>query len=214
MKKDLAYYINDLLKNNKVYDVEGYYDDLNKETVIRTRIQGGLVLTYSYNEMLECMNGVFEYDHDQYFVWNNEVFAPKQVLNETPDGYNYYTIEQLNKGPHLRISGDYKSMKIGVTTNISPTSIKIFTAWMANINIDYPVERINVKTSSGQEREILGTHHRYRIREGLHSAPLKNRMDWSDLRGEWMELTVEIKNKKNKKIDIFSITNFVRESYL
>ena len=39
-------------------------------------------------------------------------------------------------------------------------------------------------------------------------------MDWSDLRGEWMELIVEIANKKNKKIDIFSITNFVRESYL
>lgn len=224
LEKDIAYYINNLLKNNKVYDVEGYYDDLNKETVIRTRIQGGMVLTYSYNELLDCMNGIFEYDHDQYFVWNNEVFAPKISTKQIPPinpisprllpPNQYYSIEQLNKGPHLRISGDYKSLKIGVTTNISPTSIKIFTAWMANINIDYPVERITVKTSSGQEREILGTHHRYRIREGIHSAPLKNRMDWADLRGEWMELTVEIKNKKNKKIDIFSITNFVRESYL
>ena len=179
-----------------------------------------MVLTYSYNELLECVNGIFEYDHDQYFNWNNEIFAPKKntqaILPKAlgQPGYDYYSIEQLNKGPHLRISGDYKSLKIGVTTNISPTSIKIFTAWMANINIDYPVERITVKTSSGQEREILGTHHRYRIREGIHSAPLKNRMDWADLRGEWMELIVEIKNKKNKKIDIFSITNFVRESYL
>lgn len=220
LKSDLAFYVNNLLKDNKVYDVEGYYDDLNKETVIRTRIQGGLVLTYSYNELLECVNGIFEYDHDQYFVWNNETYAPKKSVSEVSPinpraaGYEYYSIEQLNKGPHLRISGTYKSMKIGVTTNISPTSVKIFTAWMANINIDYPIEKITVKTSSGQEREILGDHHRYKIREGVHSVPLKNRMDWSDLRGEWMELTVEIKNKKNKKIDVFSITNFVRESYL
>ena len=218
VKSDLAFYVNQLLENNKVYDVEGYYDELNKETVIRTRIQGGMVLTYSYNELLDCMNGIFEYDHDQYFSWNNEIFAPKKNFNElVPEneaGFEYYSIEQLNKGPHLRISGNYKLMKIGVTTNISPTSIKIFTAWVANINIDYPIERITVKTSSGQQREILGTHHRYRIREGIHSVPLKNRMDWSDLRGEWMELIVEIANKKNKKIDIFSITNFVRESYL
>lgn len=224
LKEDLAYHINKLLENNKVYDVEGYYDDLNKETVIRTRTQNGQFITYSYNELLKVMNGRFEYDHDQYFVWNNEVFAPKlkNGIVIHPRGLsakasptdNTYGIEQLNKGPYLKISGDDKLLKIGVTTNISPTTVKIFTAWMANINIDYPVERIFVKTSSGQEREILGTHHRYKIREGLHTAPLKNRMDWADLRGEWMELTVEIKNRKNKKIDIFSITNFVRESYL
>lgn len=205
VKEDLGYYVNKLLENNKVYDVEGYYDDLNKETVIRTRTQNGQVLTYSYNELFGVMNGFFEYDNDQYFQWNNEIFAPK--LNSSK-------MEQMNKGIHLKISGTHRSMKIGVVTNISPTMTKIFHNFMSNINIDYPIEKINILTSSGQTREISGLHKRYRIREGIHTVPLKNDIDWSDLRGEWMEITIEIKNKKNKKIDIFSITNFVRESYL
>ena len=138
LKEDLAYYVNKFLENNIVYDVEGYYDDLNKETVIRTRTQNGAVITYSYNELLKVFNGVFEFDHDQYFMWNNEIFAPK--LNTPPvidpiapvptdDPYSKsYGIEQLNKGVYLKLSGDNKSMEIGITTNISPTSVKIFTA--------------------------------------------------------------------------------------
>ena len=203
LKEDLAYYVNKLLENNKVYDVEGYYDDLNKETVIRTRTENGSYLTYSYNELFGVMNGFYEFDNDQYFMWNNEVYSPKKDTME---------IEQHNKGVCLRFSGDDKSMKIGVVTNISPTKVKIFHNFMANINIDYPIEKIEIKTSSGQTRVIDKTHHRYKIREGLHTVPLKNQDDWSDLRGEWMELTIEIKNLKNKKIDIFSITNFVRLS--
>ena len=203
LKEDLAYYVNKLLENNKVYDVEGYYDDLNKETVIRTRTENGSYLTYSYNELFGVMNGFYEFDNDQYFMWNNEVYSPKKDTME---------IEQHNKGICLRFSGDDKSMKIGVVTNISPTRVKIFHNFMANINIDYPIEKIEIKTSSGQTRVIDKTHHRYKIREGLHTVPLKNQNDWSDLRGEWMELTIEIKNLKNKKIDIFSITNFVRLS--
>ncbi len=205
IKEDLAYYVNKLLENNPVYDVEGFYDDLNKETVVRCRTKNESTLTFSYNELFGAMNGIYEYDHDQYFIWNNEIFAP--ILNKS-------SIEQLNKGMHLRISGEDKSLKIGVTTNISPTSVKIFHNFMANINTDYPIDNLEIKTSSGQVRTISGSHPRYRIREGIHSTPLKNNIDWTDLRGEWMELTLEIKNKKNKKIDIFSITNFVRESYV
>lgn len=206
VKEDMGYYINKLLENNKVYDVEGYYDDLNKESIIRTRLQDGNFLTFSYNELLEVMNGLFEYDHDQYFYWNSEVYAPKKGSTSI--------IEQFNKGTHLKISGTDRSMKIGVITNISPTASKIFHNFMANINVLYPIEKLTIRTSTGQERTILGTHKRYKIREGIHTVPLKNDIDWSDLRGEWMELTLEIKNKQNKKIDIFSITNFVRESYL
>ena len=41
---------------------------------------------------------------------NNEVYSPKKDTME---------IEQHNKGVCLRFSGDDKSMKIGVVTNIS-----------------------------------------------------------------------------------------------
>lgn len=205
VKEDLAYYVNTLLGDNKVYDVEGYYDDLNKETVVRTRTEDGQYLTFSYNELFGVMNGFFDYNNDQYFIWNNEVFQPKLGSS---------IVEQINKGIHLKISGEYKKLKIGVITNISPTAVKIFHNFMANINIDYNIDQIDIKTSSGQTRTILGTHKRYRIREGVHTVPLKNEDDWADLRGEWMELTITISNLSNKKIDIFSITNFIRESYI
>lgn len=205
VKEEVGYYINKMLEGDTVYDVEGYYDDLNKETIVRTRSQKGKLYTYSYNELFGVMNGFYELDNDQYFNWNNEIFAPKP---------NSTKIEQINKGIHLQINGSNKSLKIGVVCNINPTYTKIFHNFMANINTMYPIENLTIKTSSGQERIIPGTHSRYRIREGIHSVPLKNEVDWEDLRGEWMELTLEIRNKENKKIDIFSITNFVRQSYL
>lgn len=204
VKEDMAYYVNTILANNKVYDVEGFYDELNKETVVRCRTENGQTITFSYNELFGVMNGMYEYDNDQYFVWNNEIIAPKLNLS---------VLEQFNKGVYLKISGTDRSMKIGVTTNIAPTSVKIFHNFMANINVDYAIEKLEIVTSSGQTRVIQGVHKRYKIREGVHSVPLKNDDDWADLRGEWMQITLEIRNKKNKKIDIFSITNFIRQSY-
>ena len=52
-----------------------------------------------------------------------------------------------------------------------------------------------------------------KIREGRHSVPLKNRNDWSDLRGEWMQITVTIESLNNATVDVFSFINFVRNSY-
>ena len=114
----------------------------------------------------------------------------------------------------MNIFGEQKELKIGVTININPNDVKVFKAWMGTINIDYPVKEIKVVTSLGQERTINFDHHRYQIHEGKHNVPLKNRMDFSDLRGDYMNMEITIESKENKNINVFSFVNFVRKSNL
>jgi len=123
-------------------------------------------------------------------------------------------LHQLNKGLNLNLFTQLKTMKLGIVVNVNPDGVKIFPHWGGNISINYPVKQISVLTELGIARQVLGTHARYKIREGVHSVPLKNRLDRDDLRGKWMNLEVEIESLDNADIRIFSFINFVRNSYI
>lgn len=197
-----------------IVDSEGYYDDENKESNIRLRTKSGKYYTLSFNEVFQVFNGNFEYNADIFMVWNKSILAPITTiipfgLKTRPESIY---LHELNKGEYLKFFGDYKTFKIGVICNPDANKISIFKHWAANINVDFPITKIKILTSSGQNRIIMGSHHRYDIREGVHSVPLKNRNDWDDLRGHWMYLEVEINSLYNKKIDILSLINFVRNS--
>jgi hypothetical protein len=47
----------------------------------------------------------------------------------------------------------------------------------------------------GHNSAILGTHHWYKIREGVHTLPAKKPMDYDDIRGEWCSIEVEAESK-------------------
>ena len=202
--------------DNPVIDTEGYFDDEFKESNIRLRTKNGTNIVLSFNEVFQCFNGWIEYDNDLYIMWNSDVFAPKtgEVEFEDTTRPDSSKLFQLNKGEYLNFFEEQKTMKLGVIVNQESGKIKIFKHWGGNINIPYNVKNITTKTSTGQNRVVQGTHHRYKIREEYHSVPLKNRTDWEDLRGKWMYLEVEIESIDNHKIDIFSFINFVRESYI
>lgn len=195
----------EIFKNDEIIDTEGYFDDEYKETNIRIRTKKGNNFILSFNEALEVFNGYIQMDNNIYLNWDEKIFTPKL----TKPG----EIHQLNTGVFLNFFDVQKTMTIGITVNIQPTSVKIFKAWAGIINTNYPIKKITVKTSSGQTRIISGDHYRYKIREGRHSVALKNRTDWEDLRGEWATLEVELESKNNKKVDVFSFINFVRHSF-
>lgn len=195
----------DLFEDDRIIDTEGYYDDEFKETNIRIRTQKNNNFVLSYNEALSVFNGYLEYDNDLYMVWDNKVFSPKK--NKASE------LHQLNKGIFLNFFGEDHTLKLGVTINVNPASVKLFKSWASNMNIKYPIKRIDIITNLGDTRTVYGDHYRYKIREGRHSVPLKNREDWSDLRGEWATLIVEIEPMNDQKIEIFSFINFVRHSF-
>ena len=206
----------EIFKDNPIVDTEGYYDDEYKETNIRLRTKSGVNYMISFNEVFQVFNGWVEYDNDLYAIWNDEIYTP--ITNEVP--FNLGTrpesseLHALNKGDYLNFFNEQKTIKLGVIVNIEAQKVKIYPHWSGAISIDYPIKAIEIKTSLEQFRTVLGSHHRYRIREGVHSVPLKNRTDWADLRGKWMYLEIEVESIDNQKIDIFSFINFVRNSYI
>ena len=142
-----------------------------------------------------------------FLFWNENLFATKFNLE------NSKNLHQLNKGAILEFFDSEQVLKIEITINVNPTTIKIFKEWEGILNINYPIKKMKIKTSSGQERIISGKHHRYKIQENRHSVPLKNRLDTEDLRGDWATLEIEIEKKSEEKIDVFGFINFVRHSY-
>ena len=206
----------ELFKNNPIVDTEGYYDDEYKETNIRLRTKNGPNYMISFNELFQVFNGWIEYDNDLYAVWNDEIYTP--ITNEIPfeDTTRPESAElhALNRGEILNFFNEQKTLKLGVIVNVEAQKVKIYPHWSGVISIDYPIKSIEIKTSLEQLRTVLGSHHMYKIREGIHSVPLKNRTDWDDLRGKWMYLEIEVESIDNQKIDVFSFINFVRNSYL
>lgn len=195
-------------ESDPIISVEGYYDEHFRENNFIIKTLNKAVYCISYNEAFQLFNGWLELDSDVFMNWNGRVFAPKIISEEDSN-----SLHELNKGQYLNIFDDQKTIKIGVVCNISPLSTKIFKHWAGIVNTTYNAKQISILTSNNQSRIIAGNHHRYRIREGRHSVPLKNRYDIDDLRGEWMYIEVEFESIDNKKVDIFSFINFVRNSY-
>ena len=197
----------EIFENDPIVDSEGYYDNEYKETNIRFITKSGKSYMLSYNEAFNVFNGWLGIESNLFLVWNENVFAPKFNLE------NSKNLHQLNKGAILEFFDSEQVLKIEITINVNPTTIKIFKEWEGILNINYPIKKMKIKTSSGQERIISGKHHRYKIQENRHSVPLKNRLDTEDLRGDWATLEIEIEKKSEEKIDVFGFINFVRHSY-
>lgn len=122
------------------------------------------------------------------------------------------TLHELNKGNYLNFFNKQKTMKIAFVCNEHFNYVKIFKSIQAILNIKYAIKNIKIITSLDQEKNISGEHFRYIIREGIHSVPLKNAYDTTDLRGNWALMELEIDSINNSKVDLFSVTLFLRKS--
>jgi hypothetical protein len=124
------------------------------------------------------------------------------------------SLHELNKGKYLNLCGQQRTMKIGFVCNANPNNVKIFKHLQMILNTSYSVKNVSVTTSNKQERNIPGDHMVYRIREGMHSVPLKNPRDWDDLRGSWAYIEIEIDSIQNQKVDLFSAITYLRQSII
>lgn len=124
------------------------------------------------------------------------------------------SLHELNRGKYLNLFKKQRTMKIGFVVNQDPSSIKIFKHVQMVLNTNYAIRNICVRTSNDQERFIPGDHIVYRIREGMHSVPLKNPEDWDDLRGSWAYIEIEIDSINNCKVDLFSVITHLRKSII
>ena len=221
IRNQLSFLLRNLTSlSNRIVDAEGYYDDNFKETNIQITWANGTSLVLSYNEALQVFNGWMEYAQSIFLTWDSDVFAPKNDTAAFGEGTrrDESKLHNLNNGTTLELFDEQKSMKLGVTTYLPEEKIAIFTAWAAKINVRYPFKQMILRTSTNQAKVISGQHHRYQIRESLHSVPLKNRYDTTDLRGQWLYLEVEFEHNPaaravNQRIDLFNFANFLRESY-
>lgn len=142
------------------------------------------------------------FDIDDY-IHNEPVLVSRYLCN---------SLHELNVGKYLNLCGKQHTMKIGFVTNVSPNTIKIFKHVQMVLNVDYAIKNVLVKTSQNQERFIPGNHLTYRIRESMHSVPLKNPYDYDDLRGSWAYIELEIESIDNQKVDLFSVITHLRKS--
>jgi len=124
------------------------------------------------------------------------------------------SLHELNVGKYLNLFNKQKTMKLGFVANDQPNTIKIFKHIQMVLSIKYPIKSICIKTSNDQERLVTGDHMVYRIREGMHSVPLKNPGDWADLRGSWAYIEIEIESIDDTKIDLFSVIMHLRQSII
>ena len=204
LKNNLGQEIKSLFDVNKVIAVDGYYDDKFKESNIRFRTINGLNFVVSFNELLKVFNGKYDYDNDLYFVFQEKVLAP---YNSSKN------IGELNTGRPLNFFGVQKTMKIKVISAPDFFDTKINKGIAVFCNANYPLFKTTFITSMGHTSVVLGTHHWYKIREGVHTLPSKNAEDYFDIRGEWCSIEIEAESKDNKEVKIFSIINFFRKSY-
>jgi hypothetical protein len=128
------------------------------------------------------------------------------------DQYRCASLHELNVGKYLNLCGKQHTMKIGFVCNDQPNAIKIFKHIQMVLNTEYAIKNACIKTSLRQERYVPGTHIVYRIRESMHSVPLKNPEDFDDLRGSWAYLELEIESIDNQKVDLFSVIMHLRKS--
>ena len=137
-------------------------------------------------------------------VFQNKVIAPYE---------NSKKLGELNHGAPLLFFGNQKKLKLKIISTAQFSSTKINKGIAAYLNVNYPLLKTTFITSLGQSRIVPGTHHWYKIREGVHTCPSKNPDDYDDIRGEWCSIEVEIESKNNKEIKLFSLVNFYRNSY-
>lgn len=200
----LSLEIKKILLNDVVVSSEGYYDDEFKETNIRLRTKNGLGFVISYNELLKVFNGKIDFNNDIYFRFQNKIFTP--YLNSKKIG-------ELNRGEVLNFFEVQKNLKLKVISAPNYFDTKINKGIAVYLNTNYPLLKTIFTTSLGQSRTVLGTHHWYKIREGVHTLPAKNQTDYDDLRGEWCAIEIESEVVNNKEVKFFSLINFFRKSY-
>ena len=197
----------DLLGSRKILDANGYFDaDAYNEACITLRLDDNSALTLSYNEALQVFNG--------YFGYNNEIFINFDEKIYTPIWTAENDLHQLNSGAYLNIFNHNQNMKVGIIVNAGTEKVKIFRGIEALLNTNYPVKSFKIYDNIDKTdvRTINGDHFRYKIREGKHTVPLLNADDRSPMRGEYAYIEVEIEPQDGKKIDLFALKTFIRES--
>jgi len=204
LKNNLSLLIRELFENNKVVDIQGYYDEQFKETNIRFRTIDDVNFVISFNEVLKVFNGKINYDNDLYFVFQEKVLAP---YNDSK------SIGELNTGDQLKYFEIQNNLKLKVISAPIFFETKINKGIAVYLNTNYPLLKTVFITSLNQIRTVLGTHHWYKIREGVHTLPAKNPEDYDDLRGEWCSIEIEVESIENKEVKVFSLINFFRKSY-
>jgi hypothetical protein len=204
LKNNLIQAMKRMFEELIVVDVDGYYDEEFKESNIRFRTKQGLNFVISYNEILGCFNGRYEYDNDLYMPYQNRVFTPYAGSSK---------LARLNTGEVLNFFEQEKTMRIRVYSAPVFESVKINKSIAININTNFPIIKAIFETSLGHLRTVMGTHHWYKIDEGIHSIPAKNPTDYGDIRGQWSTIEIEVASKDKKQINIYSIINYFRKSY-
>ena len=144
----------------------------------------------------------------------NFTIEQRDILSVEIEKLQNESLHELNVGKHLNLFNKQRTMKLGFIVNQDPSSVKIFKHIAMTLNTEYAVKGICIKTSLKQERLVNKCHPVYRIREGMHSVPLKNVDDWDDLRGSWSYVEIEIESIDDQKVDLFSVIMYIRKSII
>lgn len=203
LKNNLLLSLKEVFNALPVVDVEGYYDEKYKETNIRFRTQNGSGYVISYNELFKVFNGKYDYNNDLYMMFQNKVITPYEQSQK---------LGELNSGDKLIFFETQKIASLRVISAPAFTDTKINKGISIYTDIHYPITRVEFITSLGPTRSVQGTHHWYKIREGVHTIPAKNATDYTDIRGEWCSIEIFLQSINNSNINVFGLINHYRKS--
>lgn len=203
----------DKIKNNRIVNTESFYNTEYKESNIFVETKDGSSFVLSYNEALQCFNGIYEISSNIFMNFDKKVFIPIETesLELSKD------LHQLNEGNYLSLLGSQREMVIGFHVNSSLDEVFIHKMSSIVTNLEYPVKQVFMKSNLGYERILLGTHEGYKIREGIHSIPsINDSIEYygnEDIRGSWVYIEITMESLNQNKVDILGVISSIRKSH-
>ena len=162
-----------------------------------------LSISYNNDQKFNSFNGTTDLISNHFINFRDKVFAKKNlkelfIKNEGPKGFYFE---------------NFKDFELEFIVNPSLENVKIFDNFIGIINSSgIKFKELRFKTNLVPEQILYPTDNRYKIREGRHLIPYREKGKIR-MRGDYMKVKIIFDNSQNKKISINSVISAVRKSF-
>lgn len=194
------------LKNKVINDVVGVYDERYSEMILCVDYGDNEQISVYFNNdnKFNVFCGNTDFKSNQFIQFKNKIFA-KHNLNE---------LHIKNEGTKGSYFGEVKNFEIEFVVNAAVQDVKMFDNFIGNIkSSDVKFKELKFSTNLTDEQVLLGNDDRYRIREGKHLIPYREKFRKPRMRGDYMNVKIIFDNSQNKEISIFEILTTIRKSF-
>ena len=194
------------LKDKAINNSTGVYDEVFSEMIISLNYGNNETVSISYNcdNKFQLFNGTSDFVSSHFINFKDKVFAKN----------NLKKLHIKNEGPKGSYFNIVKDFELEFVVNPSLEDVKIFDNFIGIIKSNgVKFKTLSFKTNIVDEQVLLGTDTRYKIREGRHLIPYREKVGKPRMRGDYMIVKITFENLEDKNISITSVITAVRKSF-